>query len=64
MCKAFGLTPDYVLHRISYANLTMMSATLPDYSSTESDSKQQTINGDSPQSWDNIKNIADRINGH
>jgi hypothetical protein len=65
MCKAFGLTPDYVLHKISYANLTLLSATLPDYSDNKetADAKTpNTVNGDDPQSWGKIQNIADRIN--
>ena len=66
MCKAFGLTPDYVLHRISYTNLQMMAATMPsiDTKDTKKETQQQgtTLNGDDAASWDKIDELKRLMN--
>lgn len=57
VCKAFGVTPDYALHRLSFANLTMLCATLPDSGATDKKTNKDTINGDDPQNKHKIRKL-------
>ena len=52
MVKSYNLTFDYVLHRMSFANIRMYNAVIPTYSSTKDNDKEKkienAINGDDP----------------
>jgi pyruvoyl-dependent arginine decarboxylase (PvlArgDC) len=50
--KAYNLTFDYVLYKISYANLIMYSSVLPRY-----DSKEQALDGDDPETIEKLKRL-------
>ena len=44
-----GLTPDYVLHKMSYANLIMYSSVLPGADDEKEEQKEKVINADDPK---------------
>ena len=48
--KYFRFSVEYILHELSYTNLVMLSATIPDYSYDRDKKKGDgvTINGDDP----------------
>lgn len=54
VAKSFNLTPDYVLHRISYANAVLYGAVLPSYKSSK-DNKEPVIDADDPRNREAVK---------
>lgn len=67
MVKAFGLTPDYVLHEMSYANVRLYSASLPSYRKPKDAGKGSgkddvVINGDDPEQQAAIDKLFDESN--
>ena len=56
LAKSYNLPFDYILHRMSYANLVMYSSVLPHYG----DSKKgngETINADDPRNKNALKDL-------
>lgn len=46
--KYFRFSVEYILHDISYTNLVMLSATIPDYGSKDGKSNDKVIKADDP----------------
>lgn len=56
--KGFGFTIDYALNGISYANLTLLSATLPDDGSTaKNDDNDGIIDASDPCNRNRVRQI-------
>lgn len=55
MAKAYNLPFDYVLHKMSYANMVLYSSVLPSYS-TEKE-QEETIDADDPENKELINQI-------
>lgn len=49
MVKGFGMAMDYVLYELSYANLIMLSATLPSYSNSDTPPEEERLDMSDPQ---------------
>lgn len=62
--KSLGLTIDYVLHEMSYANLNLYSASLPTYRKPDKDGrrggKEQTIRADDPKNRDLVRDFINQ----
>jgi hypothetical protein len=64
--KALGLQIDYVLYEMSYANLTLYSASLPTYSKPKKDAgagkseEKDIIKADDPQNRELLRKIIDQ----
>lgn len=64
VAKAYGLTPDYVLYEMSYANCIMYSAVLPSYKrkgNGQGGGEQDRIDVDDPRNRDKVKRFLDNI---
>lgn len=66
MVKAFGLTFDYVLYEMSYANLQLYGASLPTYKKPkdkdkDADSKHDNIDAGDPKNKDKVRAFLDAI---
>ncbi len=63
--KAFNLPIDYVLHELSYANLTLYGASLPSYKSPENKKgrhgKGDTIDAGNPKNKDKVRAFLNSI---
>lgn len=46
--KAFNLTFEYVLHEMSWQNMSLFCATLPTYNTDQRKPKTDTIDADQP----------------
>ncbi|MEL7586663.1 MAG: hypothetical protein AAGU19_08100 [Prolixibacteraceae bacterium] len=58
VAKGYNLTPDYVLYKMSYANVIMYSAVLPSYDDEkESKEDEEVINADDPKNRDKVRQI-------
>ena len=62
--KGFGVTFDYVLYNMSYANVIMYSASLPTYDTDKDKEKkqeeeQEVIKVDDPKNRQRVKQILD-----
>lgn len=58
--KTFGLTFDYVLHEISYANCILYGASLPTYESKKKDEKkkdEEVIKADDPSNKERVSKL-------
>lgn len=53
--KTFGLTFDYVLHEISYANCILYGASLPTYESKKKD--EEVIKADDPRNKERVSKL-------
>lgn len=54
--KAFGVTFDYALHEVSYANMVLYGATLPSYGDLKNKKEDKDKNGDEIIRADDPKN--------
>lgn len=66
MVKAFNLTPDYVLHEMSYANMLLYSASLPTYRKPKTEDKKtrqqhETIDAGDPRNKDKVRAFLDQM---
>lgn len=65
MVKAFNLPIEYVLYDLSYANLTLYSASLPSYKSPKDKDKKQCnhdeIDAGDPKNKDKVRAFLDSI---
>ena len=61
--KAFNLPIDYVLHELSYANLTLYGASLPSYKSPKEGrhGKEDTIDAGNPKNKDKVRAFIEAI---
>lgn len=62
--KAYNLTPDYVLHKMSYVNLVMFNAVLPSYNRKKdktTDKPQNVIKADDPRNKDKVRQFLNGI---
>ena len=61
--KAYNLTPDYVLERMSYINVIMYSAVLPSYDrdKNKKDAPQEEIKADDPRNKDKVRQFLNGI---
>lgn len=58
--KGFGFTVDYVLNGISYANLTLLAATLPETGSKDDDKPGDggdSIDASDPNNRERVRQI-------
>lgn len=56
VAKAYNLTPDYVLYKMSYTNTILYSAVLPSYDSKEKEpKKEKVIDADDPKNRDLVR---------
>lgn len=53
----YHLSPHYVLHEMSYANVLMYLAVLPSYQDRETEERDSTIDADDPRNMDKIKKL-------
>ncbi len=62
--KSLGLTIDYVLNEMSYANLNLYSASLPTYRKPDKDGKRdgkgETIRADDPKNRDRVRDFINQ----
>lgn len=62
MVKGFGFPLEYVLYDLSYANLAMLGATLPNYGRRkETSSGEEIIDASDPRNKDRVRNFLDSI---
>lgn len=66
MVKAFNITPDYVLHEMSYANMLLYSASLPTYRKPKTEDKktgeqQETIDAGDPRNKNRVREFLDAM---
>ncbi len=63
--KAFNLPVEYVLYDLSYANLTLYSASLPSYKSPKDKDKKQgnhkEIDAGDPKNKDQVRAFLDAM---
>lgn len=61
--KAYGLTPEYVLYEMSYANVVMYGAVLPSYrkGSKGKQDNQKVIRADDPRNNNKVRQFLDNI---
>lgn len=64
--KAYNLPIDYVLYDLSYVNMIMYGAVLPQYKSHSKDGKQsgkreEVIKADDPANRDRVREILEAI---
>ena len=55
--KSYNLTPDYVLHEMSYANISLYSSVLPSYDDETGDKGERVIKADDPKNKDLVNSI-------
>lgn len=66
MAKTFGLTPEYVLHEMSYANMLLYSASLPAYRKPKTEDKKtgkqhETIDAGDPRNKNRVREFLDAM---
>lgn len=64
MAKAYNLTFDYILYKMSFANVRLYNAVLPSFSAKK-DGKKDTgiiLNGDDPNNQDAVNNAIFDVN--
>ncbi len=69
MVKALGLTVDYVLHEMSYANLHLYSASLPTYTPKKRNDKHRgsdsgddrVIKADDPRNRHLVRQVLEEL---
>ena len=54
MVKGFGLPVDQVLYALSYANIVLLSATLPDYKAKTKEEDNEILDMSNPEDQDKI----------
>lgn len=60
MAKALGVTPDYVLHEMTWANMALYSAALPTYGGTRDKAKgQEVIKADDPRNNERVRRLIE-----
>lgn len=57
MVKSFNVTIDYVLYDMSYANVMLYSATLPDYDKRTDKNGKPVIDADDPKNKEVLRKI-------
>lgn len=62
MVKGFGLPIEQVLYRLSYANIILLSATLPDYKATTKDEDTEQLDMSNPKHQERIDKILGLTN--
>lgn len=65
MVKSYNLTFDYVLYKMSYANIRLYNAVIPTYSSAKDKDKEngdKIINGDDPANRGKINKAMFDVN--
>jgi len=58
MAKGYTLTFDYVLYKMSYANLILYSSVLPGYDDDKKAEEEEIINADDPK---NVKKVREAL---
>lgn len=65
MIKGYGLSPEHVIHRMSYANILMLGAVLPSYDRKPDDkgSRQEgpALSADDPANRARIREIFNSV---
>lgn len=54
MVKGFGLPVEQVLYALSYANIVLLSATLPDYKAKTKEEDNEILDMSNPEDQDKI----------
>lgn len=54
MVKGFGLPVEQVLYGLSYANIVLLSATLPDYKAKTKEEDNEILDMSNPEDQDKI----------
>ena len=64
MAKAYNLTFDYILYKMSFANVRLYNAVLPSFSAKKDGKKDPGIilNGDDPNNQDAVNNAIFDVN--
>lgn len=62
MVKGFGLPIEQVLYGLSYANIILLSATLPDYKATTKDEDTEQLDMSNPEHQERIDKILGLTN--
>ena len=62
MVKGFGLPMKQVLYGLSYANIILLSATLPDYKATTKDEDTEQLDMSNPEHQKRIDKILGLTN--
>ena len=57
MVKGFGLTIEQVLYGLSYANIVLLSATLPDYKAQTKEEDTEQLDMSNPEHQQRIDKI-------
>ena len=57
MVKGFGLPVDQVLYALSYANIVLLSATLPDYKAKTKEEDTEILDMSNPEDQEKIDAI-------
>ena len=55
-CKNLGVTPDYVLHAMTYENMIMYGFATPTYDLDDKDDWDESLDANNP---DNFKGLAE-----
>jgi hypothetical protein len=55
-CKNLGVTPDYVLHSMTYENMIMYGFATPTYDLDDKDDWDESLDANNP---DNFKGLAE-----
>lgn len=55
MCKNLGVTPDYVLHGMTYENLIMYGYATPTFDDDDSTAFDESKDANNPNNFKNLK---------
>lgn len=61
MIKGFNFSLHFVLYELSYANLILLSATLPSYDKQDKNKDEEIIDTSAPENREKIKAFFDAI---